>query len=242
MYIVLCNVQLVNKILELIMKEYLKPTYFINSDSEIVIEFAKKSIKNEVSDINKGINLFYSVRDGIRYNPYTLTFKREQYTADYLIEKGNGYCIQKAILYAAAARAVNIPSRLRFVNVRNHLATENLIKLMKTDIFVFHGCTELYLENKWVKATPTFNLSLCEKFGVHPLEFNGKDDALFHPFDRDGRKHMEYVHDYGPFADFPMEMMISEMKKYYPHLKDGEFSGTADFEEEAAKENIAINE
>jgi hypothetical protein len=29
---------------------------------------------------------------------------------------------------------------------------------------------------------------------------------------------MEYLRDYGCFADFPMEMMIRVFKKGYPHL------------------------
>jgi hypothetical protein len=56
-----------------------------------------------------------------------------------------------------------------------------------------------------VKATPAFNLSLCTRFRVKPLEFDGMSDSLFHPFDEDNRRHMEYVRDRGSYADVPAE-------------------------------------
>ena len=64
---------------------------------------------------------------------------------------------------------------------------------MGTDLFVYHGYTDLCLDGKWVKATPAFNLALCTRFRVKPLEFDGRDDSIFHPFDEDDRRHMEYL-------------------------------------------------
>ncbi len=220
------------------MKEYLEPTFFIDSDSEAVKEFTENHISPGESEKEKGIKLFYAVRDLIRYNPYAMSFEKETYRASFLLGAGEGFCIQKAILLAAAARFAGIPSRLNYAIVINHLTTERLSKLLKTDLFVFHGSTELYLNRNWVKVTPAFNLSLCEKFGVHPLDFDGEHDSLFHPFDRDGNRHMEYVHDYGSYADFPFEMMISEFKKHYPHLFLNNATGISkgNFEYEADSE------
>ncbi len=98
------------------------------------------------------------------------------------------------------------------------IIVEELKSLLKTDLFVFHGYDEIYLGGKWVKATPAFDRELCQRFKVLPLEFDGRSDSIFHPFDAEGRKHMEYVHDYGTFDDFPHELMVSESKKYYSHL------------------------
>ncbi|PKN05195.1 MAG: transglutaminase [Deltaproteobacteria bacterium HGW-Deltaproteobacteria-9] len=200
------------------METLLKPTYFITSHSPAIIEFSSAATKDAQSDLEKAVKLYYAVRDQIIYNPYSFSLDKETFRADVILSKGNGWCVQKAILLAATGRAAGIPARLRFANVVNHLVTERLRELMKTDLFVFHGLTELYLEGQWVKATPAFNLSLCEKFGVLPLEFDGKNDSIFHPFDKSGRRHMEYVHDYGPFDDFPYELMIIEARKYYPHF------------------------
>jgi transglutaminase-like putative cysteine protease len=222
------------------MDTVLKPTCFIDSDSPAIGEFSRAATGNTQSDLEKAIKLYYAVRDGIIYNPYAFALDKDSFRAGFILSKGNGWCVQKAILLTAVGRAAGIPARLRFANVINHLATERLKALMKTDLFVFHGLTEFYLEGRWVKATPAFNLSLCEKFGVLPLEFDGKNDSIFHPFDKNGRRHMEYIHDYGPFDDFPYELMIMESRKYYPHFFSDDLpespAAPDAFELEAARE------
>jgi transglutaminase-like putative cysteine protease len=135
-----------------------------------------------------------------------------------VLEQGQGFCVQKAILLAAASRAIGVPCRLGFAIVKNHLATQKLIEIMQSDLFVFHGYTVFLLDGAWIKATPAFDLDLCEKFGVIPLEFDGRTDSIFHPYDREGKRHMEYVHDYGQFDDFPFETMCMEFKRYYPRM------------------------
>ncbi|MEN8165221.1 MAG: transglutaminase family protein, partial [Acidobacteriota bacterium] len=125
-------------------------------------------------------------------------------------------CVPKAIVLAAAGRAVGLPTRLGYADVRNHLATPRLLEQLGTDVFAFHGFTEIFLEDRWVKVTPTFNSKLCERFGVLPLEFDGVSDALFQPFDTAGRRHMEYIRDRGTFADFPFEEMLRVYAEVYP--------------------------
>jgi transglutaminase-like putative cysteine protease len=215
---------------------YLQPTRFINSDSPDVIAFARSTTDHVATGIERGVKLYYAVRDMIHYSPYGIRFDPERYKASWVLRAKIGFCIQKAILLAAAARAVGIPSRLGFADVRNHLATERLKKLMRTDEFIFHGYTELYLAGKWVKATPAFNLALCKRFKVKPLEFDGRSDSIFHPFDGAGNKHMEYIRLHGQFADFPLEKMIQAFKEGYPHLYTKEGLGWptgGDFEQEA---------
>lgn len=223
-------------------KSCLAATYYIDADHPEVISFARESAGQSGSDRQRAVNLFYRVRDGFRYNPYAFSLEHDKYKASSVLAAGEGFCIPKAILLAAAARVVGIPARLGFGNVKNHLATQRLKQLMGSDLFVFHGYTVLFLENKWVKATPAFNRSLCDKFNTRPLEFDGRSDAVFHPYDNLGNRHMEYVHDYGVFDDFPMEKMVAETRKYYPawfedvkvatDLIDNHLSG--DFEQEAA--------
>lgn len=201
------------------MNEYLAPTLYIECDHPAVEDFARSSAGNG-SAIDMAVSLYYAVRDGISYNPYCYTFERDAYRASRVLEKGQGFCVQKAILLAAAARAVGIPCRVGYANVVNHLTTRRLRELLRTDLFVFHGYNELFLEGKWVKSTPAFNKTLCDKFGIRPLDFNGREDSIFHPLDLMGRRHMEYIHDYGSFADFPIELMIEESMRYYPHLAE----------------------
>lgn len=221
----------------------LAPTYFIDSDRPAVIDRARSVIGRGDSDADKAVKLFYAVRDGIPYNPYRMSYRREDYRAGFVLEQGDGFCVQKAVLLAALSRAAGVPCRLRFADVRNHLVTSRLRELMKTDVFAFHGYNEFYLGGRWVKATSAFNRSLCEKFGICALDFNGRDDSVLHPFDRQGNRHMEYLRDYGPFNDLPFEIMIDAYDRHYPHLAgiiEKAAAGMArpdDFEREAGEKN-----
>ena len=197
---------------------YLKPTWFLDSNSPEVAAFAGRTIGDAVSDIDKAVRLYYAIRDGIRYNPYAMSRAREDFRASAIARAESAFCVPKAIFLAAAGRAAGIPSRLGFADVRNHLASAQLLEMMGTDVFAFHGYTEFFLEEKWVKATPAFNLTLCRRFGVLPLEFNGRTDSIFHPYDAEGRRHMEYIRDRGAHADFPFEEMVRVMRETYPRL------------------------
>jgi transglutaminase-like putative cysteine protease len=189
-------------------EEYLRPTEFIDSESPAVQAFAKEAVKGAETETEKAIKLYYAVRDGIYYDPYRVEITRESFRASVILAKGYGYCVAKAIVLAAACRAHGIACRLHFADVRNHLTTERLKKIMQTDIFTYHGYNDIFLEERWVKVTPTFNKSLCERFKVRPLDFDGINDAVFHPFDMEGRRHMEYIADHGSFADVPYEKII----------------------------------
>lgn len=217
--------------------EYLQSTFFIDTDHHAVIEYANAVAGAGSSQVDKAIALFYAVRDDIRYDPYNVDLRPEGMTASSALEKRFGFCIPKAVLLAAAARVHGIPSRLGFADVLNHLNTGRLKELMKTEIFAFHGYTELYLRNGWVKATPAFNASLCERFNVAPLEFDGVNDALLQEADRAGNEYMEYVNDHGLFADLPYELMIATWTKHYPELMAAEgYKVSGDFEQDAAAE------
>ncbi len=197
---------------------YLRPTWFIDSDAPVVRELAERAVEGAATDLEKAVRLYYAVRDGVRYDPYVMSHERESYRASIVAGLPAAYCIQKAILLAAEARAVGVPSRVGFGDVKNHLTTPKLRATMGSDIFVYHGFTELHLEGKWVKATPAFNLALCERFGVLPLEFDGRHDSIFHPFDRENRRHMEYVRERGSFAEFPYDEVMAAFREEYPTL------------------------
>lgn len=199
------------------MKEFLSPARFIDSSHPAVVEFARRHAKGS-SDLERAVSLYYAVRDGVRYNPF-LDFSQEStFQGSVCLAQGEGFCIGKAALLAACARAVGIPARVGFADVKNHLTTPRLAERMGTDLFVYHGFTELWLEGKWVKATPAFNLDLCRKFRVKPLEFDGRNDSIFHPFDADERRHMEYLRDRGSFADVPVAEIQRVFRETYPGL------------------------
>ena len=196
--------------------EYLAPGQYIDSDHAAVREFAAAHSKGE-SDIERAISLYYAVRDAIKYNPFLDFSQDAAYRASSTLERGEGFCVGKSALLAACARAVGIPSRVGFADVKNHLTTPRLRERMGTDLFIYHGYAELFLDGRWVKATPVFNSELCQRFRVKPLEFDGKEDSIFHPFDEDERRHMEYVKDHGTFADVPAKKIQFEFRSYYPN-------------------------
>jgi uncharacterized protein (DUF2132 family) len=217
---------------------YLKITSFIDYDQPEVRAFAER-VCTTVSDSNlkeKAVRLYYAVRDEIRYDPYDLQDSPDALKASTVIKKGSGYCVAKAVVLAAVGRQQGIPSRLGFADVRNHLSTARLRQLMGTDLFLYHGYTEFFLDDKWVKATPAFNLSLCERFQVKPLEFNGDDDSIFHEFNAVGQKHMQYIHDHGSFVDLPFEEIFAVYRRQYPSMFEELRRTTApDFHEEAGR-------
>jgi transglutaminase-like putative cysteine protease len=200
------------------MREYLRPTEFLNFEEKSVREFAEANTRGAKNETEKAVALYYAVRDGFQYNPYLLDLRREGLTASNLLTRNRGYCVEKAILLAASTRAVGVPSRLSFYIVRNHIATEKLERALKKNYLVFHGAAEVFLDGKWLKTTPAFNAELCQYLGVEPLEFDGTKDSIFQEYDRRGNVFMEYLHEYGAFADLPYELYLSELNKHYPHI------------------------
>jgi transglutaminase-like putative cysteine protease len=194
---------------------YLRPTRFIDCDHRSVADFAKESAGSG-NDRERAVRLFYAVRDKIKYDPYRIDLTEEKFKASVVLKNRYGYCVAKALLLAAAVRAVGIPCRLCFADVRNHLIPARLKEAMKTDIFTWHGYTEIFLDGRWVKATPAFNIAMCRKLDIVPVEFDGIHDATFSPFDRKGNRHMEYVCDYGFFADLPFGLILASFKQHYP--------------------------
>ena len=195
--------------------DYLQPGAFVDSDHPAVRAFAHKHAKGDTPR-ERAVSLYYAVRDGVRYNPFLNFQDPETYRASSVLARGVGFCVGKSALYAACARAIGIPARVGFADVRNHLTTPRLRERMGSDTFIYHGYAELLLEGKWVKATPVFNQELCKRFRVRPLEFDGRADSIFHPFDEDDRRHMEYVNDRGTYADVPAERIIRDFRAYYP--------------------------
>jgi transglutaminase-like putative cysteine protease len=212
----------------------LLPAPFVESDHPDVIAFAHQATAGAGDAVARAVRLFYAVRDGIYYDPYVRFKLPEVYSAAYVLARRRGFCIPKAALLAALARAVGIPARLGFADVRNHLATPKLLEVAGGSLLRWHAWTELHLEGRWVKATPTFNLELCERFGLHALDWDGRGDSIFLPFDREGRLHLEYENDHGTFYEVPFEQITACYRRFAPLMMGDDPWGTgADFAAEA---------
>ncbi len=197
------------------MLSYVQPSPTVDSHHPAVTAFARENAGDARDSRQKAIRLFFAVRDGIRYDPYTIELTVESLLASHTLSVGRGWCVPKAILLAAACRAMGIPARLGFADVRNHLSTARMRAAMKTDVFYWHGYTAIYLDGIWVKATPAFNIELCERFRIRPLDFDGRNDAIYHPNDLNGNRHMEYLRYRGEFTDVPLDQIIETFQREY---------------------------
>ncbi len=189
---------------------------FIDSENPEVRAFAERARNDAVGSLESAINLYYVVRDEIHYDPYYVGAASHYFRASDCLQARRGFCIPKAALLAACARAIDIPARVGFADVKNHLSTSRLDELIGGQVYTWHCYTEMLLEGSWVKATPAFNLELCDRFGVHPLEFDGKTDSLFQQYNRKGQRHMEYVNDRGRFADVPYQEIVTAFQENHP--------------------------
>ncbi len=203
------------------LEECLRPGPAVDSDHPAVVELARSLAESTADEVESAVRLYYWTRDRIRYNPYALELSVDGLRASRTLAQGEGWCVPKAILLAALCRAAGIPARLGYADVRNHLSTERMRQVMQTDVFYFHGYTSIYLRGRWVKATPAFNIELCEKFGLRPLEFDGLEDSLYHPFDLAGHRHMEYLNDRGEYLEPPIDDMITLFRRHYPGMALG---------------------
>jgi transglutaminase-like putative cysteine protease len=224
--------------------DYLTPTSIIDSDHPSIRDYARIIVGESTEPIEIAVKLYLAVRDNILYDPYSPFYLPEHYRASYVLKRGRSFCVPKASLLCALARACSIPARIGFADVRNHLATKQLIKFMGSDIFVYHGFVEFYLEGKWVKATPAFNIDLCRKHHVPPLEFNGREDSLFQAYNLQNQRFMEYIDFHGLYTDVPVDQIVvawenaygkDRVRNWIRMLEEGNDRSLSDF----AKEEVS---
>lgn len=192
---------------------YLTSTHYIESRAPAIVELADE-LKGKTTTAS-AIACFDWVRDNIRYDPYTALDPPEMYRATKILERRRGYCVQKAVLLASLTRALAIPARLGFADVRNHKSPPKMLAAMGTNLFVFHGYVELELDGRWVKATPAFDGDTSERAGVLPVELDGTGDAMFQPVDPEGHPFIEYIRDRGSYADLPLEEILQAIDETY---------------------------
>ena len=165
------------------------------------------------------IEIYNYVRDNWTYSPLRLSLIDEDWYAENLIEREKGHCLDKSVILISILKAFDIEARIGLAKVKNHIAAESVIKFMGTDELVPHGYVEIFLDGNWIKATPAFNKSLCDKLGVDVLEFNGEDDSIFQSFGKNGDQFMEYIEDYGTYEELPLDFIEELLLNHYPLLK-----------------------
>jgi transglutaminase-like putative cysteine protease len=209
-------------------RDFLLPTEIIDSDNPRLIALAERITAGLDRPEDRAVALFEYVRDNIRYNPFSPFFLPEHYRPAFTLDREQGYCVQKAALLAGLARAAGIPARLLFADIRILRFEGRLRETMPTDVFTYHGYVELFVTDKWLQVTPSFELSLCERLGLKPVVFDGTTDAIFHKNDLAGRPHVVYLTHHGAYADVPVDEINAAWKRVYGEDKVTEWM--AEFE------------
>ena len=201
------------------MERYLRCTEIIDCDTESIREKAQMLTRGLKRDSEKAKVLYYFVRDKIKHNAYAPLYDLERYKASATLKEGNGFCQQKSILLVALARAMGIPARLGFVDVRDHRLSPIFKKLIGgVDQFPFHGYAELFINGRWVHVSPAYDLGICQRKRFVPVDFDGENDAKDSPYDLDGRLHIEHLQHHGPYAVFPWEEALGYYKDWVAQL------------------------
>jgi transglutaminase-like putative cysteine protease len=214
-----------------------RPTEFLDYRAPAVRDFIASVLPDPSAGTptERACALYYAVRDRLAYEVYDADMSRPAMRASAIIERGKGFCVHKSIVYAAVTRAVGVPSRLLYGDVRNHLASPRLIELVGGNVFTYHALNSVYLEGRWVKATPVFSKLLCRLYKITPLDFDGRSDSLYHPYDQNGRQHMEFLRWRGEFDDFPYETVVGGLRSAHPRLfRDAALTATGSLTAEAA--------
>jgi transglutaminase-like putative cysteine protease len=196
---------------------YLAPAEYVDSDHPLVTARARALCADAGTRRDAARAVYYFVRD-LRYEGGDFE-DLEIYRASSVLAARHGYCVGKAALCAALARAAGIPARLGFADVRNHLASPRLLAAMATDVFAWLAYTQLLLRGRWVSVSPTFDTDTCRRAGVAPLEFDGVHDALLQSFDGSTAT-MDYIKRHGLFHDVPARFLAAEMPRLYPFARD----------------------
>lgn len=196
---------------------YLAPAEFVDSGHPAVAAKADELCRTVRARPAAARAVFYFVRD-LRYEGGDFE-DLEIYRASSVLAAGHGYCVGKAALCTALARAAGIPARLGFADVSNHLASPRLLAAMGTATFAWHGYSQLFLGGRWVSVSPIFDPGACRRAGVPPLDFDGEHDALLQSFDGTGAT-MRYLKRHGSFHDVPAQFLSAEMPRLYPFARD----------------------
>ncbi|MEU6235171.1 transglutaminase-like domain-containing protein [Kitasatospora sp. NPDC047058] len=200
----------------------LAATDFIDHASPEVSAFVAEVLPDGgADDRDRAVKLYYAVRDRINYEIYGADFSREALTASQTLQAKRGMCIHKSLVYLAALRSVGVPGRLVLTDVRNHLASDRIKEYVGGDVFHYHALTSVYLDGRWVRATPVFNKLLCRLYGMKPLDFDGTADSVHHPFDEHGARQMEFLREHGEFDDLPYDLVLTGMRREHPGLFAG---------------------
>jgi hypothetical protein len=203
-------------------EKYLQASDFFDYNKSRVKNKALEITKNRELKLDKIKALFYWVRDEIKYNMMSYVPEiKANFKASVTLRRGYGFCVSKAILLSTFARAVKIPARIHLADIINHKISQKVIDFMGTSVMYYHGYSEIFLDDRWLKLAPVFDKDTAQKAGFLPLvDFDENNNAMFSKYDNEGHLFVEYVKDHGAYDFLPLEEIKEEFQKQYGSLFD----------------------
>ncbi len=197
------------------LKPYLQPNREIEAAHPLIRQTAEEVTRGSIGERDKAVRIFYYVRDAIRYNMYPKDTSAGGYCASAVLQRGEGWCLQKSVLAASLYRASGIPAGLTYAEVVNHRLGQKAYDAIGTNHFSPHTFVEIYLNDSWIPVTPVFDAPLCAQLGVPAVEFDGAHPALLSPRDLIGRPYMEYLTKTRCYPVLYWPHVLGEIKRVY---------------------------
>lgn len=196
-------------------KPDLAPGEVLDFEHPAVRNFAENALAQIPDDSRSiAVRLFYAVRDDIFYEIFDTDLGPEL-SASGTVKAKRGFCLHKAILYAAACRSKGLPCRIVASAVRNHVTSDRIQRLVGGDVFL-HWFNEVLIDGEWLRAAPVFNRLTCMLHGIEPLEFDGRRSAAVQPYVGDTA--MEYLGKPMRFTHPTRSDLIDLVRRFHPNM------------------------
>lgn len=180
------------------------PTDVIASGHPDIIACTHQVTVGCTSEFDRARAIFTFVRDEIRYNFTPILLERDDWHAANTLQRGDGFCQQKAVLLAALARAAGIPSAIGFQHLRDHkLLQTRYEEALPEGIIPYHGLTYLWLDGAWRIADATLDAGLCRRRDYRLVELQPDEHARLPKTDQHGAPHFDILNEFGPYPDLP---------------------------------------
>ncbi len=209
----------------------LQPAYCVDADEAGIQKKSKALTAPHHRERDRARAIFDFVRDEIIYNFAPDVTSREDFRASHTLALGNGFCMQKAALFAALCRAAGIPARVGFQDITDYKITGRFFELMGGNRLDNHGMSAVYLDGRWLRVDCTLDRALVERKNYRLVKFDGRSDALLPATDRIGKPHFvirRQGHFYNDTPLFAIKCMLrwTEIVPYdrwkrLVHGKDG---------------------
>lgn len=198
------------------LEQYLKPATGIECDNPRIVELAAEITAGCTTDDEKARALFNWVRDEVAYTMNAPFWDMKFYLATSVIDRGEGYCVQKSCVLTTLARAAGIPSRMCFADIENLAIDQEVVDLMGgTRLFTYHSYTEWFIDGQWRMATPTFDKDLCQRKGYPVVEYSSGENLMLPEKTLDGSPYIKYKLKRGHRDELPLaEIMDSWIENY----------------------------